>query len=144
MPSCSSAAATLASSSGSSAFKCEHRGFNGRAAWRGPASCRLCTFPRKNHYVGYRRPHPPRRELVVSPEVTAAFRRQAEQDLVRFLTCRARELVPGGKLLLASPGDSDQACVADGLADVLNDACLDLVVAGLIKREQYERFTFPS
>jgi hypothetical protein len=33
---------------GSSAFKCEHRGFNGRAAWRGPASCRLCTFPRKN------------------------------------------------------------------------------------------------
>jgi uncharacterized protein (TIGR03067 family) len=37
---------------GSSAFKCEHRGFNGRAAWRGPASCRLCTFPRKNHDKG--------------------------------------------------------------------------------------------
>jgi hypothetical protein len=96
------------------------------------------------NFVAYRRPHPPRPGLVMPPEATAAFTRQAEQDLVRFLACRARELVPGGKVLLASPGDSDQACVADGLADVLNDACLDLVVAGLIKREQYERFMFPS
>jgi hypothetical protein len=95
-------------------------------------------------FVAYRRPLPPRPGLLMPPEVTAAFRRQAEQDLLRFLTCRARELVPGGKLLLSSPGDSDQACVADGLADVLNDACLDLVAAGRLKREEYERFTFPS
>jgi hypothetical protein len=93
--------------------------------------------------VAYRRPHPPRPGLAVSPEVTSAFKRQAEQDLVRFLECRARELVPGGKLLLASPGDSEQACVADGLRDILNDACLDLVAAGRLERGQYERLTMP-
>jgi hypothetical protein len=79
----------------------------------------------------------------VSPEATTAFTRQAEQDLVRFLLCRAHELVPGGMLLLASPGDTDQARVGDGVTDVLNDACLDLVAAGRLQREQYERLTMP-
>jgi cyclopropane-fatty-acyl-phospholipid synthase len=94
-------------------------------------------------FVAYRRPHPSRPGLAVSPEVTAAFKGQSEQDLVRFLECRARELVPGGKLLLASPGDTDEARVSDGLSDVLNDACLDLVAAGRLKREEYERLTMP-
>jgi hypothetical protein len=93
--------------------------------------------------VGYRRPHPSRQGLDVSPEATAAFRRQAELDLVRFLECRARELVPGGKLLLASPGDTDQIRAGDGFLDVLNDACLDLVAAGRLERDQYERLTMP-
>jgi hypothetical protein len=93
--------------------------------------------------IAYRRPHPPRPDFAVPPEVTAAFQRQAEQDLVRFLECRARELVPGGKLLLASPGDSDQASVADGFADLLNDACLDLVAVGQLEQEEYERLTMP-
>src|SRR5262249_11831327 len=48
-----------------------------------------------------------------------------------------------GKLLLASPGDTDQVRVADGLADVLNDACLDLIAEGRLKREEYERLTMP-
>jgi hypothetical protein len=95
-------------------------------------------------FVAYRRPHPPRPGLAVSPEATAAFRAQAEQDLVRFLECRARELVPGGKLLLAGPGDTDQARVGDGLSDVLNDACLDLVADGRLEREEYERLTMPA
>jgi hypothetical protein len=93
--------------------------------------------------VAYRRPHPPRPGLAVSPEATAAFRRQADQDLVRFLRCRAQELVPGGKLLVATPGDTDQSRLADGLYDVLNDACLDLVAACRLEREQYERLTMP-
>jgi hypothetical protein len=93
--------------------------------------------------VAYRRPYPPRPGLSVPPQVTSAFVQQAEHDLVRFLECRAQELVPGGKLLLASPGDTDQARLADGLADVLNDACLDLVAGGRLQREQYERFTMP-
>jgi hypothetical protein len=79
----------------------------------------------------------------VPPEVTSAFTRQAEQDLDHFLECRARELVPGGKLLLASPGDTDQARISDGVSDVLNDACLDLVTAGRLEREGYERLTMP-
>jgi hypothetical protein len=103
---------------------------------------RLPEVPLPND-VAYRRPHPPRPGLVVSPEATAAFTRQAEQDLVRFLECRARELVPGGKLLLASPGDTDQVRIGDGVADVLNDASLDLVAAGRLRREQYERVTMP-
>jgi hypothetical protein len=93
--------------------------------------------------VVYRRPQPPRPGLAVSPEATVAFTRQAQQDLVRFLECRARELVPGTKLLLAGPGDTDQACLCDGLFDVVNDACLDLVAAGRLKREGYERLTIP-
>jgi hypothetical protein len=95
-------------------------------------------------FVAYRRPLPPRPGLAVSPEATAAFQRQSEQDLVRFLECRARELVPGGKLLLASPGDTEQVRLVDGLSDVLNDACLDLVAVGQLSREEYERLTFPA
>jgi hypothetical protein len=93
--------------------------------------------------VVYRRPLPGRPDLSVSPKITSAFKRQAEQDLVRFLESRAQELVPGGKLLLASPGDTDQARVGDGMADVVNDACLDLVAVGQLDREEYERFTMP-
>jgi hypothetical protein len=103
---------------------------------------RLPAVPLLNH-VAYRRPHPPRPGPGVSPAVTAAFKRQAEQDLVRFLECRAQELVPGGKLLLATPGDTNEARVGDGLVEVLNDACLDLVAAGLLEREEYERVTMP-
>jgi hypothetical protein len=68
---------------------------------------------------------------------------QAEQDLTQFLQCRARELVPGGKLLLASPGATNEACVSDGVGDVLKDACLDMVAAGRLQRDQYERLTMP-
>jgi hypothetical protein len=94
--------------------------------------------------VVYRRPHLPRPGLSASPKITAAFVCQAEQDLVRFLACRARELVPEGKLLVASPGDTDEVRVSDGVADVLKVACLDLVAAGRLKREQYERLTIPA
>jgi hypothetical protein len=94
-------------------------------------------------FVAYRRPFPPRPGLAVSPETTAAFKRQSEKDLIRFLDCRARELVPGAKLLLASPGDTDQVRVGDGLSDLLNDACLDSLSAGRLEREEYERLTMP-
>jgi hypothetical protein len=93
--------------------------------------------------VGYLRPQPHRPGPAMRPEVTAAFTRQAEEDLVRFLECRARELVSGGKLLVAGPGDSDQARVGDGIADLLNDACLDLVAAGRLQREEYQRLKMP-
>jgi hypothetical protein len=93
--------------------------------------------------VAYLRPLPSRPGVTVSPEVTAAFQGQADLDLVRFLECRARELVPGGKLLLAGPGDTDEVRVGDGFTDALNDACLDLVAAGLLKRAEYERLTMP-
>jgi hypothetical protein len=93
--------------------------------------------------VFHRRPHPPRPGLAGSPEVTAAFTRQAERDLARFLENRAREMVPGAKLLLAGPGDTDQYRLCDRLDDVLNDACLDLIATGRLERAGYERFTMP-
>jgi hypothetical protein len=94
-------------------------------------------------FVVYRRPHPPRPGLQVRPATADAFARQAEGDLVQFLRCRASELLPDGKLLIVSPGDSDDQRIADGLYDVLNDACLDLVAAGRLERQRYERFTMP-
>jgi hypothetical protein len=103
---------------------------------------RLPAVPLTDSVV-YRRPHPPRPGRATPPEVTAAFSRQAEQDLVRFLECRAGELAPGGKLLLAAPSDTEHARIADGLFDLLNDACLDLVAAGHVAREEYERLTMP-
>jgi hypothetical protein len=33
--------------------------------------------------------------------------------------------------------------VSDGFADLLNDACLDLVAAGRLEQEAYERLTMP-
>ena len=62
---------------------------------------RLPAVPMPDAIV-YRRPRP---GLAVSSQVSLAFSRQAEQDLVRLLECRARELLPVGTLLLASPGD---------------------------------------
>ena len=59
------------------------------------------------------------------------------------LECRARELLPGGKLLIVSPGDAAEHRLADGLYDALNDACLDLVADGRLERQRYERFTMP-
>ncbi len=90
---------------------------------------RLPAVPMPDAII-YRRPRPGR---AVSSQVSLAFTQQAEQDLVRLLECRARELVPGGKLLLASPGDTERDRVADGVAELLNDACLDLVSAGRLR-----------
>jgi hypothetical protein len=44
--------------------------------------------------VVYRRPHPPRPGLSASPKVTAAFMRQAEQDLVQFLGSLLDKAIP--------------------------------------------------
>ncbi|HWG47036.1 MAG TPA: hypothetical protein VN688_30005 [Gemmataceae bacterium] len=94
-------------------------------------------------FVVYRRPHPPRPDLRVAPEIIAAFTQRAERDLVRFLKARAGEMAAGGKLLIVSPGDAADHRVSDGLYDVLNDACLDLIAAGRMERSGYERLTIP-
>ena len=93
--------------------------------------------------IVYRRSHPPRPDRAMPPETIDAFTRQAEHDLITFLQRRADELRPGGKLLIVSPGDDDRGCTSDGLYDVLNDACLDLVAAGRLERQRYERFVMP-
>lgn len=94
-------------------------------------------------FICYRRPHPPKAGLSVPDSVARAFKQQAEQDLMRFLEARARELRPGGKLLIVTPGDASEQRICDGLYDALNDACVDLVASGRVARAQYEQLTIP-
>ncbi|HXY33938.1 MAG TPA: hypothetical protein VEI07_06895 [Planctomycetaceae bacterium] len=94
-------------------------------------------------FVACRRPHPLYPGRAASPDVVAAFARQAEHDLTRFLDSRAKELVRGGKLLVSTPGETDEARVVDGLLDVLNDACRDLVATGHLEQAEYEGLTMP-
>jgi hypothetical protein len=81
--------------------------------------------------------------MEASPEVQAAFARQADLDMARFLEARATELAPGGKLLVIIPGSDGVRRCSDGLYNVLNDAACDLVAAGQIDRSRYERFAMP-
>ncbi|UFI02605.1 hypothetical protein [Roseibium aggregatum] len=104
-------------------------------------SCRpVDTLP------GYILPNGPsvaRANGYVSEEDRHAFAEQAKNDIARFLTVRARELVPGGKLLVQVFGSKGQARTCDGLYDLLNDAVLDFVEAGDISREVYDHYYQP-
>ena len=91
-------------------------------------------------FVIYRRPTPTRAGLATTPAQSDAFATQAATDLHAFLVNRARELVPGGKLLVTMPGDDEHGRCCDGLYDVINDACLDLVTTNRVTRAAYERF----
>jgi hypothetical protein len=90
--------------------------------------------------MGPRRPRP---DVDVSPEARAAYAAQAAADLDRFYRARAAELVPGGKLLVASFGVNGHYRCNDGIYDLLNDALLDLREAGRLSREAYRRIVFP-
>lgn len=91
-------------------------------------------------FVVCRRSRPDR---PISPAITSAFARQADEDLTRFLQQRARELVPGGHLILGTPGETAEVSVLDGLYDVFDEACRDLVTAGRLERRRYEQFVMP-
>lgn len=79
--------------------------------------------------------------------VTASERRifadQAADDLRAFLSARATELAPGGKLLVEVFGATGDARTCDGIYDVLNDAVLEVCDAGLIERREYEAYYQP-
>lgn len=77
------------------------------------------------------------------PAAQAAFARQADDDLTRFLAARATELAPGGKLLLIIPGSDNGRSCSDGLYNVLNDAARDLAESGRITQNRYEKFVMP-
>lgn len=79
----------------------------------------------------------------VSKEDRDAFADLAEADMESFLMARAAELVPGGKLLVQNFGCGEELRECDGNCDVLNDALLEMVDAGIISREGYEAFYLP-
>jgi len=86
-------------------------------------------------FVGY---------MEASPAAQAAFARQAAHDLAVFYRHRAEEVTTGGKLLLVIPGSDGERRCSDGLYNLLNDAGVDLVAAGRIDRQRWERFIFPT
>ncbi|WP_422377168.1 hypothetical protein [Roseibium sp.] len=95
---------------------------------------------------GYIFPNGPSKERAngfVADEDRNAFAAQAKQDVGTFLNKRARELVPGGKLLVQVFGANDTASTCNGLYDLLNDAVLAHVDLGEVSRETYERYYQP-
>jgi gibberellin A4 carboxyl methyltransferase len=62
----------------------------------------------------------------VTAQERAVFAQQATDDLSAFLTARAAELVPGGKLLVEVFGVSGGRCTGHGIYDALNDAILEV------------------
>ncbi|HMF18685.1 MAG TPA: hypothetical protein VKE98_15870 [Gemmataceae bacterium] len=79
-----------------------------------------------------------------SAEVQRVFRQEAARQLDQFLRRRAEELAPGGKLLVLTPGQAPERGCWEGIYDVINDACLDLVRAGSLSRDVYQRLVFPT
>ena len=94
-------------------------------------------------YIIYPGEHPRRAGIRVSLDAVAAFSAQARSDLTRFLHHRAAELTPGGKLLVCVPARDGEHCVADGLYDVLHDACQDMVRQGKLAEQAYRDFLMP-
>lgn len=95
---------------------------------------------------GYIQPNGPsavRGNGVVTAKENAAFSAQARCDVEAFLKIRARELVPGGQLLVQVFGATNEARTCDGLYDLLNDAVLAFVETGEIARETYARYYQP-
>lgn len=79
----------------------------------------------------------------VTAEEMAAFSAQARRDVDAFLKVRARELVPGGQLLVQVFGATAEARTCDGIYDLLNDAVLAFVETGEIDTENYARYYQP-
>ncbi|MEQ8782746.1 MAG: hypothetical protein RIE06_24005 [Roseibium album] len=94
-------------------------------------------------YIFPNGPSTERNNGYVSPEDRRAFANQAKQDVEAFLKARARELVPGGKLLVQVFGATDTACTSDGIYDLLNDAVVAFVETGEISKDTYDRYYQP-
>jgi hypothetical protein len=97
------------------------------------------------HYILPMGPGPlaPREGVSVTESERAPFRLQAENDLRRFYTARADELISGGKLLVQVFGRDERFSTSYGIYDVLSDAILDCVEEGILPRGFYEELTFP-
>ena len=80
-----------------------------------------------------------------SAEIRAQFDRQAAKDWKTFLTLRADELRPGGRLVVVLPSLDQAGSTGYGpLWDCANEALSDLVAAGFVSREERGRMTLAS
>jgi hypothetical protein len=77
----------------------------------------------------------------------AAFRRQAAQDWETFLSLRARELRPGGRLVVVLPALNDEGKPSPGLEalmDHANAVLAEMVDEGTIRPDERERMVLGS
>ena len=84
----------------------------------------------------------------VSAEASAQLAAQAAEDWVAFLTARAGELAPGGRMLVQGIGtvvdeDGAERVSASRLLAAMWEVALELAEAGLLDRERLEGYVFP-
>ena len=73
-------------------------------------------------------------------EVRAAFAQQGDRDWVSFLRLRARELRPGGCLVVSMPGaDANGVSVFEGILDHANVELGNMVDEGVISSDERRR-----
>ena len=77
--------------------------------------------------------------------VREAYSEQASKDWRRFLGHRARELRPGGELIVVAVTTDDTGSTGgESLMDLTNEPLLAMVDAGSIRREEYGRMNMPA
>ena len=78
--------------------------------------------------------------LASTAEVRAAFHRQAAEDWTSFLSLRADELRPGGRLVVVLPGNNDDGGVGfEPLFTHANEALAEMVRDGTITSDERSR-----
>jgi hypothetical protein len=77
--------------------------------------------------------------------VREAYAEQASEDWRLFLAHRARELRPGGELIVVAVTTDDTGTIGgESLMDLTNEPLLAMVDAGLIRPEEYRRMDMPA
>jgi hypothetical protein len=77
--------------------------------------------------------------------VRKAYAEQASEDWQRFLGHRARELRPGGELIVVAVTTDDAGNIGgESLMDLTNEPVLAMVEAGFIRPEEYRRMNMPA
>jgi hypothetical protein len=76
--------------------------------------------------------------------VRKAHAAQASEDWQRFLGHRARELRPGGELIVVAVTTDHTGNIGESLMDLTNEPVLAMVEAGFIRPEEYSRMNMPA
>jgi SAM dependent carboxyl methyltransferase len=78
--------------------------------------------------------------IAADEQVRAAFARQAAEDWKAFLSARARELLPGGRLILVLPGADDKRITGfEEIFGCANRVLAELVEEGALSKKERAR-----
>ncbi|KAK4479313.1 hypothetical protein RD792_014824 [Penstemon davidsonii] len=85
--------------------------------------------------------------LGAGEEVTKAYSRQHAADFANFLQARAREVVPGGLMMIVLPSRPDGVSHSlhnlNIMFDILGSSLMDLAKKGMIDEEKVDSFNIP-